>query len=230
MKKLLVLLLAASSTLIIGQDLATSIELNRAFGKPILKEKLIAPERFDDLVDHYPHNWIDGYRSTSIKLEREGQIFTASGSNNLLSDQQKKLLTSAAIGDKINIEIQYYYKNSISEKNENRSIYSVYTVIADQEAKPFDKIEVVRSYFLNNSFKKFEDGSGDAFTGASILFTIDTQGKISKASITQSSGKIQADQLLLKALQSMPAWKPAQDRSGKKYAQQFILDVVKSGC
>ncbi|MBM3176839.1 MAG: energy transducer TonB [Bacteroidetes bacterium] len=230
MKKLLVLNLLAISLVVGGQDMITSIELHRAFGKPLLKERLQSPQKFEDLMDHYPSSWIDGYAGTTITLQHGNTKRSAEGTSNGLSSGQKNLLSDGQIGDQLTFDIRYISKNSVTGINEQRKIHSTFTIVTDQEAKPSDQIETVRNYFIHQSFKKLADGTGDEFTGASILFTVDPQGKITNASLTQSSGNLQADQLLLKTLLSMPNWKPAQDKTGRKYAQQFVLDVVKSGC
>ena len=230
MKNIIIVFLAFAMHWSVAQDQFTSVEIRRAFGKSMAKHRLTVPEKFDDLIEHYPSNWIEGYSGTTIILQNRKRKLTADGESNVFSKAQKALLASAEIGDQLIFNINYISKNSITSQNEQRKIKSEFTVVTDEEAKPIKKIEEIKDYFKAYSFKKLADGTGDVFTGASIQFTIDTQGKISNASITQSSGNMQADQLLLKTLLAMPAWKPAQDRSGKKYAQQFILDVVKSGC
>lgn len=210
--------------------MVTTINVRHQFGKPLLKEKLSNAKKLDDFIPHYPHNWIDYYIGTEIKLSRSGNTTLAAGQENDLSAKQITLLHNIEIGDELTIQIRYVSKNSVTGLDVKDNIELKYSIVADEEAKPLSGLEVVRKYFQQNTFKGFSDGEGTAFSGAAVNFMINENGQITSASLSKSSGNMEADNRLLKSVLNMPAWKPAIDKSGKKYAQKFVLEIVKAGC
>ena len=65
---------------------------------------------------------------------------------------------------------------------------------------------------------------------ALIHFTVTVEGKVSNASIIESSKDPEIDKLLLKAIRKMPDWKPAVDAEGKNVEQEFEFIVGNEGC
>jgi TonB family protein len=191
---------------------------------------VITAVKFDDLIPYYPHNWIEGYLGTTVTVNHNEITRASEGKNNNLTNTQKNLLTNADVGDELTLSIKYLSRNSVTGNNDRQEIKLEFTVVSDQDAKPASGIEKMRDYFRVATFKAFEDGSGDAFAGASVQFKVDGNGNISDASLSKSSGNMAADQRLLKSVRSMPVWTPAQDKSGKKYSREFILEVVRAGC
>jgi len=232
MKKLISLLIVLSSITGISQELITSIEVRPAFGfgKTILREKVLKATRFEDLIPYYPHSWIEDYIGTTITVNHNNSSRSSEGINNNLTGNQKSLLTNARIGDELTLSIKYQSKNSVTGDSDKHEIKLEFTVVTDQDAKPAAGIDKLRDYFKVNTFKEFADGTGDAFAGASVIFIIDVNGNISDANLKKSSGNLAADLRLLKSVRNMPLWMPAQDKSGKKYSREFVLEVVKSGC
>lgn len=229
MKNILFFLLL-TSVACYGQNPPASIEIHTSFGKPVLREKVNSAVKFDDLIPYYPHNWIDGYLGTMVTIKHNKAIRTSDGKNNSLTATQKSLLNVAEVGDELTLIIKYFSKNSVTGNNDHQEIKLEYTVVSELEAKPASGIEKMREYFRTATFKSFEDGTGESFAGASVLFKVDEYGHIAEASLSKSSGNMAADQRLLKSVRSMPVWTPAQDKSGKKYSREFILEVIKSGC
>lgn len=230
MKKIISLLIVLSSITGISQDLITSIEVRPAFGKNILRDKVIKATKFEDLIPYYPHSWIEDYIGTTITVNHSKSSRSSEGINNNLTGNQKSLLTNAQIGDELTLSIKYQSKNSVTGDSDKHEIKMEFTIVSDQDAKPAAGIEKLRDYFKVNTFKEFADGTGDAFAGASVIFIIDVNGNISDANLEQSSGNLAADLRLLKAVWNMPLWDPAKDKNGKKYSRAFVIEVVRSGC
>ena len=230
MKKHLIFLLTLSTLFCFGQDLPTTIEVRPAFGKSLAKETIIVAGKFDDLIPFYPHSWIEEYIGTTVSIKKNGKLNAAEGTSNLFSKSQQQAVKTVEVGDELLVSIRYNSKNSVTGLKEKNAIELKYTVTADQEAKPVAGLEKIRSFFKENAFKSFTDGKGTDFAGAAIQFVIDEKGEIGSANLKQSSGNMDADQRLLKSIRQMPAWKPAQDKMGKKYRQEFVLEVVRAGC
>ena len=63
------------------------------------------------------------------------------------------------------------------------------------------------------------------FTQAIVSFTVNEDGKIADAIVSKSSGDAATDKLLLKAINKMPKWKPAETADGTKVKQAFEFSV-----
>ena len=229
-KSILFLILIFVATTASAQALRPTVEINRAFGKPLVHEKVSNAKNLEEMLPYYPKNWIENYQSTTITIVSAGKSKIAEGKNNILTPAQSSLLSSASIGDQITIQIRYKALNSATNKLQNDVLDLKYTVVADEEAQPTNGADFLKKYFEIKAFNKMEIASGAPFLGASVSFVVDETGRIKEASLNKSSGNKKADQLLLETLQRMPSWKPATNRNGKSFSQQFTLTVVNAGC
>lgn len=220
-----------------SQQLRPTVEVNRSFGKALSHEKLSHPKTLEEIIPYYPKNWIQGYRGTTVTIVSKGITKSAEGKSEMLSPNQIKMLEAAAVGDQITFQIRYQSLNSVTEALQNDVLDLRYTVVADEEAQPAQGTEFLKTYFENQAFKKITASktsaiinTGAPFLGATVTFVVDETGRVTATSLKQSSGNKEADQLLLETLQRMPAWKPAQNRDGKSFSQQFTLTVINAGC
>ena len=62
------------------------------------------------------------------------------------------------------------------------------------------------------------------------MFTVNEEGEIVNAKISQTSGDSKTDKLFVEAINKMPKWKPAQNSKGVKVKQEFIFNLSGGGC
>jgi len=63
-----------------------------------------------------------------------------------------------------------------------------------------------------------------------VRFTIDENGEVINTEMHMSSEIDKVDKLMLKTIQKMPKWKPAQTSNGTLVKQDFEFSVGVPGC
>jgi TonB family protein len=211
-----------------SQDL--DYEVHGKYTHPVKKEILNKAELMGDIIPYYPAQWILGYVSVEILATCDGIARMASGTSDALSTDQKNILNTADMGSDIVINIKYKYENSVTGNIDiGRSNYSATLIPETEAAYPGGNVTMTQ-YLKENAINKISEASVKEFQPASVRFTINEEGEIANAQISKTSGDPQIDKLLLKAINKMPKWSPAEDSKGMKVKQEFELSVGNVGC
>ncbi len=211
-----------------SQDL--NYEVHGKYIHPVKQEILNKAEIMGDIIPYYPAQWIMGYVSVDITAISDGKEMMASGTSDTLSKEQKNILDTVDLGSEILINIRYRYKNSVTGNIDiGRSNYSA-TLIPETEAEYPGGNATMTQYLKENAINKIPEASVKEFQPASVRFTVNEEGEIAKAQIFKTSGDPKIDKLLLKAINKMPRWKPAEDSKGMKVKQEFEFSVGNVGC
>lgn len=209
--------------------------------RPVKKEKLNEARYISDLIPGYPTNWIIQYVSVEILATCNGNTVKAESTNNTLSTIQKSILNSADLASDIVIKVVYKYKNAATDIIENYRMNTMVTVVPETEAQYIGGYQALKKYLQENGINKIiePDRIEKLLTGnlflppakpAVVFFTVNEQGEIVNAKISNTSGNAKTDKILLEAINKMPTWKPAENEKGKKVKQEFKFTVGKGGC
>lgn len=196
-------------------------EVCGAYTYAITQEALHSPKLMSDIIRNYPVNWISSYNSSEISASSRGHEKKAISSNDTLSPEQQQILRTADLGSKIDISISYNYRVPVTRVMEHNTMHVAMTVVPESEAHYAGGREKLMQYLKDNSPRKISKAPANELRQASILFTIDEQGKVSDARITRSSGNKKNDRLFLKLIRNMPAWKAAENPKGMPVKQEF---------
>jgi hypothetical protein len=154
----------------------------------------------------------------------------ATSTNDLLSSDQIDLLATADIGTEISIDVKYRERNAITHQMDISTLKYALTVMPASEAEYIGGIESLTLYLKDNAIIKIQELNNQQFNQAMIKFTIDEKGDVSDIEMP-SNGNEEVIQLLSDVLNNMPLWKAAQDSSGRKVKQVFILRIGNTfGC
>ena len=175
--------------------------------------------------------------SVDILAISNGNVMHVKNTSDQLTAEQKKLLTMADLGTDISITIQFRYRTN-GDKALKASTAKIITghftvtVVPETEAEYPGGFKKMAEYITENVTKKIpESASPEKMQQAIVTFVVNAAGKVMDAKISRTSGDLKADQLLLKAISKMPAWKPAENANGIKVKQEFSIPVFKSeGC
>lgn len=205
-------------------------DIRGAYTRPVIKEKLSAARFLHEISPGYPSTWLSDSISAEILATIGGRSLRAVSESDILSPEQKSILNSADIGDDIVINVRYKYRNSVTDKLENRAMNYSVTVVPEIEGKfPGEKQEM-DSYFNKNAMSKISETSSKEFKELLIKFTVNEEGEIVNAHISKKSGDPKIDKLFLDTIIRMPKWKPAENSKGKKVKQEFEFIVGSGGC
>ncbi len=229
MKNILALLfLLLLSDVAFSQDLQYTVK--GKYSRGVSKEKLSMAKTMSDMRTGYPSSWVHDYTSTEIAVTSKGTLLKAYGVNETLTSEQQSLLQSADIGTDIIVDIGYIYLNPVTQFPDIRKIHFVETVVPEIEAQFPGGYEQLSTYLERNAIDNIHDQFSKEMVMAIIRFTVSETGEVTKAEISKSSNNADIDQLLLRTINLMPLWKPAQDRKGIRISQEFEFTVGNLGC
>jgi TonB family protein len=211
-----------------SQDLSYSVQ--GKYVHPVTKETLNKAESMKDIIPYYPSNWIAGYSKVEISASQGGQEMMAAGTNETLVTKQKSILNSVDFGTDIVINITYTTKNPLTGNIYTGEMNYSATVIPETEAEYTGGYPEMAQYLKENAIDKISEEASAKFQQAKVEFTVDEEGEIANALISQTSGDQETDELLLNVINQMPKWKPAEDTKGRKVRQDFEFTVGNVGC
>lgn len=256
MKKIAFLFLLVSAFVVNAQDLWTAelftkrndppppakhptsaadirIEVRDQDEHPVKISQLTDAKRLGDFFEYYPHSWIDNYTSVVITRLTDGKAKTAKSPNDKLTSEQIALLKSAGINSIINITIYYSASNSVTGEQESRQIRRNFNLSPETKASYPGGDQALNAYLKKAALEKLNRDQLEVFKNAQIQFTIDKKGQVTNVHLFSSSGLLDTDQILQKAILDMKGWKPAIDINGKPVEQEMEFQassVFFGGC
>ena len=150
--------------------------------------------------------------------------------NETLSPEQKDLLATADLGTDVILEVAYRYKNSAIDQIDVRNMLVTQTVVPEMEAQYIGGKEQLKEYLKKNAIDKISEADTKAMKPVLVRFTIDENGEVINTEMHMSSEIDKVDKLMLKTIQKMPKWKPAQTSNGTLVKQDFEFSVGIPGC
>ncbi len=227
----LIILFAVCSFALTGQEVA--YDIRGTWGKPIPQEQLAHAETMIDINPGYPSSWIDqdDYISAEVRRVYDGQELIAQGKNDILNEAQKKLIHTADIGSDIRIEVKYHERDFLKKKLEVKTLSFALTVVPTVQAEYKGGQEALIEYLRVNTADLLPPSKEENLKVAMVKFTIDEHGRVTQPIISETSKDKDIDSIILKAIQQMPNWKPAQDAAGAYVPQSFEFIIGNSlGC
>lgn len=197
---------------------------------PVKKETLMTAQTMSDIRQGYPSTWINDYISSEILVSNNGMEMKATGNNDLLNEEQKNILQTAEVGAEVTVDVHYKYQNSITGNMDVRNMHFVLTVVPEIEAEYPGGNTQLNKYIEQHAIHKISEKVLSEIKPAIIRFTISEKGEIENVQLTRSSENPGIDKLLLKTIQKMPRWKPAQNANGLPIKQEFEFNVGNVGC
>lgn len=209
-----------------------SYQVKGKYTRGVSQEKLEVAKTMSDLRAGYPSSWINEYVSTEIAVKKNGKTRIARGLNETLNAEQQSLLQSAEVGSDIEVNVGYIYQNPVTGFPDIRKMHFVETVVPEVEAQFPGGYNELRTYVDKNAIDKITGKlADDKVPFVLITFTVTEKGEITNAQIVQSSKDPEVDRLLLKAINRMPSWKPAENSVGIKIRQEFEFSLGSNdGC
>jgi TonB family protein len=201
----------------------------------IKRDDLVAAKLISDLVPGHPKRYDYNLTYVSIEISAicDGKTITSISTNDQLSTDQKTLINRADLGTEIMVKMTIAYKDVASANGEDKKTKVMEYVLTpgpEIEAEfPGGRDEMER--YLNESvvIRMTDQKSLVNNSGAVVNFIINEEGQIAGAKIVRPSTNPELDQLLLKAIAKMPAWRPAGNSKSVKIKQEFNISFG-GGC
>ncbi len=218
---LIVLVTILSTLSLVSQEM--NYDIRGTWGKPIIQEQLVDVQTLKDINPGYPSSWIDeeDYISAEIITIKSGKEEKAEGLNDQLTAQQKDLIRMASIGSDIKVEVKYNVKDFLKNIVEVKTLNFGLTVVPSLQAEYKGGREALRQYLKENTVDLYPTSDNPSVAQTVIRFVIDKSGRAIHPQITETSKDEVIDALIIKAINNMPMWHPAQDAEGQPIEQEF---------
>jgi TonB family protein len=205
-------------------------QVQGTYERSVKKVNLEKAESLSDIIIGYPSSWITDYISAEITTTSNDKVGKALSANDRLTLEQKNLLSTADLGTDVNIEVTYRYSNSAIDQTDILQMNYSATVVPQIEAEYVGGNEQLKMYLKENTIDKISEADAKKINPAVVTFIINEAGEVANAQVSTGSGDEKIDKLLLKTIQKMPKWKPAENSDGLKVKQDFKFSVGMSGC
>lgn len=201
------------------------------YDRPTTIEILQKAKSINDVIPNYPNSWIQDYSSVEISSTCcNKKTMIAKSADNILSKEQIALFNSAEVATRIDIEVNYKNKNSVTSTIEDRQMNVSFTVIPEVEAEYIGGYDQMITYLKDKSTNEISASRLNNLDPLSILFTVNEEGNIENVKVDKTSGDNEIDRLSLKFISDMPKWKPAENSKGSSVKQQFEFLLGMDGC
>lgn len=185
------------------------------------------------------YNKIIDYLSVNITSTHNGKTLTAHSNNDQLSLEQKRVLATADLNTEISIKVRFKYKDLVNDAPAHDKIIEgnvSVTVVPETEAQFPGGYTELRNQLTKSVMSKLPSGGAaesmyaDKISRSVVKFTINEEGKVVDASISNTSTDSFLDILLVNAVYHLPKWKPAKNVKGQFVKQQFNFSLGSGGC
>lgn len=203
-------------------------DVRGVYQRSVTEHVLHNAKTMGDLLPGYPASWIDSYTSSELALTDRGKTLKATGLNDTLTTEQRRLLKTAGLCSELRIRIRYSGKVFVTNAVEHNTLETAMTVIPETEAAYPGGDKALIGYIKEHS--PFESTKPDPKNTQQVLirFTVNEKGKACHAKLLRGSGNKATDKHFLKLLRKMPAWKPAEHK-GRRVVQDFELSAGNGG-
>lgn len=222
----------SENTAAAGLSRELSYEVHGNYTRPVTKEKLGEASLLSDFITGYPVNWITDYVSVEILATSNGKAMKAISTNDVLSAEQKNILNTVDPGTGIIINVNYKYKNPVTDNIYIHNMNVSMMIVPEAEAVYAGGQQQLKKYLKENVISKISETKSAQLQEANaiVIFTVNEEGEIINAKISETSGDVKTDKLLINAINKMPNWKPAENSKGIKVKQEFKFRVGNAGC
>ena len=200
-------------------------EIRGKHNNSIKRDKLANAKTMSDIMANYPVLWITSYKSVELSVTCNGKTIKTYGENEVLTEEQKSLLSMADISTDIVININYNCKNAVTDKIETSKMHYVTTVVPEVEAEYISGAEGLKLYIKQNAVDVIALDNPKQMMRALVKFNVNEEGEVSDVILSKTSGDEKIDKLLLEAVNKMPKWKPATNANGERVKQSFEFSL-----
>ncbi|HYG51926.1 MAG TPA: energy transducer TonB [Flavobacteriales bacterium] len=209
-------------------------EVRGTYTRPVKPETLANAKTLADICPGYPATWITNYTKTEISTFIDGKQVNVPGKNDTLSAAQKALLANIELGSNVDFSVAYTYANAVTGNNDAFEMIFTLTVVPSVQAEFAGGYAQMQNYFKEKAIDKISAAKAKTLKQAAVRFTVDEQGEIVNAYMSGSTHDKKTNKLLLKAVNNMPKWKPAENAQGLKVKQEFEFvvygEMMMTGC
>ena len=205
-------------------------EVRGTYSRSITKDQLDKAVSMKDINPGYPSSWITDYVSTKVTAINNGTEMSAYGTNETLTEQQRQIIQEADMASDIKVEVAYRNQNAATNEVSINAMNFGMTVVPEKQAEYIGGREQLNQYLKLNAIEKIGEKRSTDMGAVVIRFTVNEQGEIANAHLSGTSKDPAIDKMLLKAINKMPKWKPAENAAGEKISQEFVFSVGNVGC
>jgi hypothetical protein len=180
-----------------------------------------------DIIDAYPTNWISNYKSVIVTSNNGNKSI---GNDIKLTKEQLLLINGLVVNDELQIEIQYEFKNSVTNKLEGNTMIVNMIVEPEIPAEPTQDYEVMINKTKSDFLSQMNMMKINWMNEFSISFIINEKGDAKQIQVKTTTGNPKTDSVLVELVKQLPSWTPAKDENNQPVKQAAVFSVGMNGC
>ena len=177
-----------------------------------------------DLNHYYKSDWVKEYKSVAITTIHNGTSTTTNSKNDILTEDQKRLIAAADRNTDISVVVHYIPDNNLSVSTIQEMDFE-FRIDPEIKATYTGGDSQLDAYITKHIMTKVNINDIAQYQVAAVKFTIDEEGRVVDAGIAKSSNNKKSDDVMLKTICEMPNWQSAQYADGTLTKQDFVLTV-----
>jgi len=190
------------------------------------QESFYPQDNYEKIID---------FISIEISAISNGKTLIAKNDRAALTTEQKNILNAADLGSDVQIRIKFKYKYNLYDNGkigaDGKEGNYIVTVVPETEAQYPGGFKQMTEYFRQNITNKIsEPNKLNKLQMAIVYFTVNEDGQVVNAKITNTSSDSKIDKLILDAMNKMPKWSAAKNAQGIKVKQEFTIPFGGGGC
>lgn len=201
----------------IGQPSWRSIKTSR------LKKAVL----ISDIIDDYPTSWISNYKSVIVSSNNGNKSV---GNDIKLTKEQLQLINGLVVNEELQIEIQYEFKNSVTNKLEGNTMIVNMIVEPEKPAEPIQDYEAMINKTKSDFLSQMNMMKINWMNEFSISFIINEMGNAEQIQVKTTTGNPKTDSVLVELVKQLPSWIPAKDENNQPVKQATVFSVGMNGC
>lgn len=190
----------------------------------VMKTTLLNASKVEDLHRQYKDSWVKEYLHVDISAVVDGRHIMYTSKNQILTEDQKKLMWDADRGTEIDVVVNYIPENTLKH-NEPKKFDFSFIVNPEKDASFKGGQDKLRQTIKKDLIDAASWESLNQYQLAVVKFVVDEDGQIIEPKIFWSSDDDETDAKMIDFVCNMPEWEPAQYDTGKRVAQEYALTI-----
>ena len=190
----------------------------------VTKDSIQKSKTLKDIKYHYETSWIKDYLSVETSVVKNGNKETLVTKDDILTEEQKKLMLEADNNSEISISIKYIPQNTLKDNQARTMDFNIAIDPAESATFPGGN-QKLRDYLKTKAINKVADHDFRIHHLTAVEFSINENGDVVEAKVSESSSDKEVDQALLNAICDMPRWSSAKYSDGTSVIENYVLLV-----
>ncbi|MFK7972432.1 MAG: energy transducer TonB [Bacteroidia bacterium] len=206
-------------------------KIDSRFLATITREDLLHATSIIDILPEQESRKLNQYANVKVTVMSKGLEFSKAGHNEMLTEDQLKLLESTDYSTNFYIKADCQMAATCGMVARGYDLSYYFTITPEKEAEFADGYDALIGYLKENSEAKTILIEEEKLKPGKVHFIVTKEGTVADVSLQSTCGYDEVDKTLVELISNMPAkWNPATNAEGEKVDQELVFFFGTEGC